>query len=70
MSLGNQDNGGVPSLISEGLANPPDERKEGEAYGYIHGFNPVMHPACCFGQPVLSGVSRPGQKEISRHYSQ
>ena len=57
--------GGLPSDLIGG-ANPPDERKEGDANErYIFGLVPVVTLHCCPCQSVLSDFQG---KEISRHY--
>ena len=57
--------GGLPSDLIGG-ANPPDERKEGDANErYIFGLVPVVTLHCC---PCQSGLSDFQGKEISRHY--
>ena len=57
--------GGLPSVI--GGANPPDERKEGDAnVCYISGFDPDWNIHCC---PCGSVIPDFQGKEISRHIS-
>ena len=57
--------GGLPSDLIGG-ANPPDERKEGDANErYIFGLVPVVTLHCCPCQSVLSDFQG---KEIRRHY--
>ena len=57
--------GGLPSDLIGG-ANPPDERKEGDANErYIFGLVPVVTLHCCPCQSVSSDFQG---KEISRHY--
>ena len=52
--------GGLPSNF--GGANPPDERKEGDADGYIFGLDPDRYTHCIPDWSVLSDL--PG-KEIA-----
>ena len=52
-----------PPLI--GGANPPDERKEGDADGYIFGLDPDRYTHCIPDWSVLSDL--PG-KEIAANY--
>ena len=63
--IGKPEPGGLPSDLFGG-ANPPDERKEGDANEcYIFGLVPVFTFHCCPWQSVLSDFQG---KEISRHY--
>ena len=48
-----------------GGANPPDERKEGDADGYIFGLDPDRYTHCIPDWSVLSDL--PG-KEIAANY--
>ena len=58
--------GGLPSIF--GGANPPDERKEGDAdERYILGSDPVINIHCRSCQSVLSDFQG---KEIAAHYCQ
>ena len=57
--------GGLPSVI--GGANPPDERKEGDANDYIHGVIPILYVHCSPRRIVLYNLRG---KEIAANYSQ
>ena len=62
---GKPEPGGLPSDLFGG-ANPPDERKEGDANEcYIFGLVPDVTFHCCPCQSVSSDFQG---KEISRHY--
>ena len=63
--IGKPEPGGLPSDLFGG-ANPPDERKEGDANEcYIFGLVPDVTFHCCPCQSVSSDFQG---KEISRHY--